>query len=740
MAVPQPGGLLERSEELARLREAIDAARTGRGGAIVLEGPAGIGKTSLLHAGRDLAAQAGLRVLVARAGQLEHELGWNLVRQVFAGVIAAPDQEQARVLRGAAALAAAPLGLTRGAEAGGLHGLYWLISGLAEEGPLAVFVDDAHWGDLSSLLFLSYLVERVRDLPIVVVITVRHGEERPEPLTVLSSRPAAQVLRLRELSAAASDAMTREVLGAGTAEAFSSACHQSSGGNPFLLRELLDQLRRDGVPPTAERAAEVSGVTPDTVARAVLVRLARLPAEAQALAGIVAVLAEGSLAEAAALAGGTDERAAASADQLAETGILRPGFPLAFVHPVVREVIYAELPQAQRERLHAAAARLLGDHGELSRAAAQLLETEPRGDARVVQLLTGAAATADRDGAPAVAVSLLRRALREPPGSAQEPDILVALGRSEAAAGEAGAAARLAAALTVCREPRRRAEIALERGRLLYLAGQIADSAQAFDSGLAELAADGEPDASLTSELRAGWLTAARLDVPLRARAAQLTYELAEHPPAGDNYGERALLAHIAGQLTFDAAPRAQALELTRRALGDGALLRDETSDGMAWIAAMGALGWGDYFDEYEALLEAALEDSRRRGSVLGFATAAYGLSFSRVYRGMLSDAVADAEQAIAAERDGWRHFLTAARAQLAWALVERGEYDAADAQLRLAEGDPALGQTSAHALVLEARARLQLVRGEHAAALATALESGRIATDAGIPNPSIFA
>jgi tetratricopeptide (TPR) repeat protein len=152
----------------------------------------------------------------------------------------------------------------------------------------------------------------------------------------------------------------------------------------------------------------------------------------------------------------------------------------------------------------------------------------------------------------------------------------------------------------------------------------------------------------------------------------------------------------------------------------------------------MGTLGWSDHFDAFEALQGHALADARRRGSVIGFATAMYGLNFSHYYRGMLADAVADAEQAIAAERAGWRHFLTAARAQLAWALIELGELDAAAHQLDRARNDNALEQTSAHALVLEARARIELVRGVPRRALESALAAGRVFAEARIPNPSI--
>jgi DNA-binding CsgD family transcriptional regulator len=288
-------------------------------------------------------------------------------------------------------------------------------------------------------------------------------------------------------------------------------------------------------------------------------------------------------------------------------------------------------------------------------------------------------------------------------------------------------------------EPCRRAEIQLHRGRLLYLAGRIGDAARAFDDGLQDLAADGR-DPSLEAELRAGWLTVARLEVPLRRRAEEMTHAIAANPPAGGSYGERALLAHVAGQLTFDGEPRERGIELAYRALGDGELIRQETSDGLSWVVAMGALGWGDDFDGFDALQREAIADARRRGSVLGYATAMYGSNFTHYYGGVLGDAVDDARRAIDAERDGWRHFLTASRAQLAWALIELGELEAADAQLDQAEVDAALEEISAQALVREARARIQLIRGDPAAALRSALAAGELFThNARISNPSIL-
>ncbi len=696
--------LLERTEELDRLDALAGAAARGGGAVAIVEGQAGIGKTTLLEAAIGRGRAGGLRVLRSRAGQLEHEVGWNVVRQLFDEVVRADEPTRRRLLEGAAALAEPALGLSEGSDAGALHGLYWLTEGLCEQSPLLIAVDDAHWADDASLSYLAYLAERVEDLRLVMFVTVRTGEELSEPLSVMMSRPWARRISLRELSSDASAQLAREALGASTADAFCDACYEATTGNPFLLHELLGQLASDGIDPTAARAPEVARITSGTVRRSVLLRLSRFGPDARKLASAVAALGESGLNETATVAGVDADAAANLADALAGAGILSPGDPLRFVHAIVREAVYGELPPLERSRLHRRAAEVLAADGDHRRAAAQLLETSPDADPWVVEELIAAADAAIAEGAPGIAASLLRRAVREPPGADELPSVLVALGRAEAASGGAAAAGRMTEAIELVAEPRRRAEIQLQRGRLLYLSGRLGESARAFDDGLRDLA-DDHGDLSLDAELRAGWLTVARLQVSLRRRAEEMTHAIAADPPAGGTYGERALLAHVAGQLTFDGEPRERGIELAYRALGGGQLIRQETSDGLSWVAAMGAIGWGDDFDGFEALQLEAIEDARGRGSVLGYATAMYGYNFTHYYRGMLGDAIDDARRAIDAERDGWRHFLTASRAQLAWALIEQGELEAAEAQLDQALVDAALEGTSAQALVAEARA-----------------------------------
>jgi hypothetical protein len=151
------GALLERSDELARIESALADARMGRGRFVVVEGPAGIGKTALLTEARTAAAEGGMRVLRSRATKMETNFAFGVVRQLFEPpLVEASELERADLLQAAAGVAADLLGLPgappadRQSSSGVdpsfaiLHGLYWLCANLAAAGPLFLVVDDAH--------------------------------------------------------------------------------------------------------------------------------------------------------------------------------------------------------------------------------------------------------------------------------------------------------------------------------------------------------------------------------------------------------------------------------------------------------------------------------------------------------------------------------------------------------------------------------------------------------------------
>jgi DNA-binding CsgD family transcriptional regulator len=168
--------LVERDAELAVIAGRLAAAGEGAGCLLMVEGPAGIGKTQLVRAACDEARARGTTVLTARGGELERGLPYGVVRGLFETLVrGAPAAERNALLADAAGLAAPVLGVAGGqgglipdsAAFAGLHGLYWLTANLAERAPLLLAVDDAHWADEASLRFLVYILRRTEALPIL---------------------------------------------------------------------------------------------------------------------------------------------------------------------------------------------------------------------------------------------------------------------------------------------------------------------------------------------------------------------------------------------------------------------------------------------------------------------------------------------------------------------------------------------------------------------------------------------
>jgi ATP/maltotriose-dependent transcriptional regulator MalT len=171
-----PARILERDRELAELERLLGLATGGEGQVVLLNGPAGIGKTELLRHARRLAEQAGATCLSAVASALDRSFAFGLVHQLLDPVLAAADPaRRERLLSGAAARADVVLRADADPELvqdpgfAVLHGLYWLLVNLAEEGPLALFVDDLHWADGPSLRLLEYVGRRVEGVSLLVV-------------------------------------------------------------------------------------------------------------------------------------------------------------------------------------------------------------------------------------------------------------------------------------------------------------------------------------------------------------------------------------------------------------------------------------------------------------------------------------------------------------------------------------------------------------------------------------------
>ncbi|HEV2784766.1 MAG TPA: AAA family ATPase, partial [Solirubrobacteraceae bacterium] len=295
-----PGGLLERDAELQAADELLTAGRSARGRLLLVEGHAGIGKSALIDAAVSRARDTEMTVMRARASELESDFAFGIALQLFEPLLAGADDEtRDRLLAGSAALAG-PL-LERPTSWGGdeaeeraypvMHGLFWLLTNLAQTGSVLIAIDDAHWADRASLRLVLYLLQRLDEMAVSIIVARRLGEPgAPDDLLgQIAAHAASRSVRPAALSREGGRRMVVAALPAAD-EAFADACWRMTEGNVFLLGELVGAVRAEGWQPTAHNAARIGTLAPEPVLRAVAVRLMRLSDDAAGVARAVAVL------------------------------------------------------------------------------------------------------------------------------------------------------------------------------------------------------------------------------------------------------------------------------------------------------------------------------------------------------------------------------------------------------------------------------------------------------------------
>jgi DNA-binding CsgD family transcriptional regulator len=729
---------VERELELETVERLLAAARAGSGGAVVFEGPAGIGKSSLLAAART-AAEVDMRVLTGRGGELERELPFGIVRQLLEPVVIACDaEEREALLAGAAALAkpvlfAADPGAGAEPSFSALHGLYWLTINLADAQPLLVAVDDVHWADDASLRWLIYLARRLAGVPLALVLATKPAEPGSvqELLDELLVSPEVAVLQPGGLSEQAITVLAARSLAAEPDPSFVTACRRATGGNPFLLRELFGELDRRGIAPSRQSAGLAGQLSSQGVGRAVRARLRRLPLGCTALARAVAVL--GDAAEptlAAQLAGLDDDAASDAADALAEAVIFDHGRRLAFVHPLVRSTVYSELSSQERARHHERAAHLLAAAGEApDRIAVHLLATRPGGDPETVKTLRQAARDASNRGAPDVAVTYLQRALAEPPSPELEPVLVYELGKAALSAGEFDIAIeQLRQATRDLHDGRLRAEAANSLGSALFLALRPEEAMTDLTTAIDELPASAREQGL---RLQATRWTAVRgsIEVWRRLQATGERFVGASGTPR--TIGERLQVAAAA----YDAAltrTAAEARELALQALADEKLLEDPGPEsGGFWIGPF-VLILAHADDDVVRVNTEVIEWAKQHGSLPAFSMAAQLRAYAYLRQGSLADAEADATSAL--EHAGLRGFPPFSYMALVNVLLARGRPDEACDVFSQVRPEPA---AAGYIRFLQTRARLRAALQHPEDALEDLFECGRLEREWEIRTPA---
>jgi len=390
--------LVGRSAECSALDRLLEGGRAGRSGALVLRGDPGVGKSALLEY---VAGQAdGARVLRATGIQTESELAFAALHQLLAREVDcfnALPAPQAAALRGVFGLA----------EAEGTDpflislGLLSALAELAERQPIICLVDDAQWLDDPSGSALLFASRRIEAEGIVIVFTVREGEERP------FEAPGLPSLMIGGLDESAARELLDERVGNGLAPAVREQLVAETAGNALALLELPTTLTPDqlsGRQPLAQPLPIGTGLE-----AAYLSRVRRLPEGTQALLLFAAAEDSGELA--AILRGAASREIERDALEPAERDGLVSVVDgrLQFRHPLVRSAIYQGATFAERQRTHTALAETLDETGS-DRRAWHLAAAAVGPDEDIARELEASAERASLRGGHATAASALEKA------------------------------------------------------------------------------------------------------------------------------------------------------------------------------------------------------------------------------------------------------------------------------------------------------------------------------------------
>jgi DNA-binding CsgD family transcriptional regulator/tetratricopeptide (TPR) repeat protein len=356
-----------------------------------VEGKLGSGKTSLLAEMARQAESAGLTVRTAQASAVETGLAFGVVDQLFAGQL--DDFE---------------LG-SRTDMHPVLRHLARHLRDLAAANPVFIGVDNVDKADEESVRWLMFMHRRLADLPVTLVLTC--GPARSGLVNELTGPLDRIKLSGLELSGCA------RMIGSATDE-YVAACRTATGGNPYLLRELLSAQTAQ-TPQGIEAAAS-------SVAVSLVPRLTWHGADVLDLAKAVALLGQANIPLAAAVAGLQLAPAMAAARTLNELGFVGEE-PLSITYPIARSALLQTMTSPERETAHGRAAQF--NHGRGEPAGEHLLASAPIGQQWAIEELREAARRAQ---GPDLAAGYLRRLLREPlPDNGLRTEIMLELGNQQ---------------------------------------------------------------------------------------------------------------------------------------------------------------------------------------------------------------------------------------------------------------------------------------------------------------------
>jgi len=588
--------IVGREAELGAV-EAFVAGVTAGPAALVIEGEAGIGKTTIWLEAVRAAERRSYRVLQARPAEAEAKLSYvalgDLVGGAFEETRAALPAPQER------ALASALLRVDTKGPADPrttATALVAVLAALAAEQPVLVAVDDVQWVDRASARALEFAVRRLPER--LGLVLARRGEGDELPLGLGRALPEDRIVRLvpGPLSLAALHHLISSRLGTSLPRPLLTRLGASSGGNPFFALELARALAGDA----RDRALDEPLPVPPSLLRLVAKRIGGLSSGAQEAVLVAASLSRPTVPTVGATVGAEVDlqRALVEAE---EAGVLvSVRGRLRFTHPLLASVVYGSASEERRRQVHRRLAEVVSDLEERGR---HLAQSATEADEATAAEVEAAAREAARRGAQDAAAELFEAARRLTP--ADRPNELARRFLGEAfavhAVGDfAGARSRAERALAVVQAPTLRAEALALLGTIAWFHGESRAGVEHVEQALTAAADDPELRSRIAVKL-------VRFSTPVRPASAleHADEVIARLRPERDP----ALLAHVLIDRCFVGAQLGHGAR--RDLLERGLELEAETLPSAAegphpmpiiWFQAM------DEFDSVEA--RHALEDA----------------------------------------------------------------------------------------------------------------------------------
>ncbi len=428
------GALVGRDSEMALLTGLIREVARGRGGAVLIEGEPGIGKSELVRAAVAGAPEAGCEVFWG-AGD---ELGQALPLLPFLDGLRIRESSTNPRRNTIVQLLRGEVAADRGTDVPAVlaEQLLALVAEQCAVRPTILVVDDLQWADQASVTLWARLARSARQVPLLLVGMMRPAPQRDDLLAlrrVVGDDARLQVTGLTGLAVA--DLVAS--LAGGKPDDNLLRLAGGAAGNPLYLTELVAALvRSSSLTVTEAGAAELAGGSaPSSLSAAIADRLGFVAGPVREVLRAAALLGtDFAVPDLAIVLGRSVADLIPAVDEACAVGVLaESGHGLGFRHPLIRAALYDDMPAPVRAAWHRDAGRALAEAGappdrvarQMLRAAGEGRATQPANDAteQVDEwMLDWLARTADTlvGQAPGVAVELLTRAVASSPADSAQ--------------------------------------------------------------------------------------------------------------------------------------------------------------------------------------------------------------------------------------------------------------------------------------------------------------------------------